>query len=369
MKSIYKIYCLFAIVAICGGCKKYLNVIPDNTGTLEYAFRNRNEAENYLFTCYASLQQLYDPSANAGFTTSGEIVYPNNLTKHPLDETGFNLLRGNQNSNNPGLNFWDGENHGQALYRSIRRCNILLENINQPADLTDFEKKRWIAEVKFLKAYYHYYLARMYGPIPLVKTNLDITASTEEVKVKRAPMDSVVNYIVQLLDEAAPDLPVTITNQAQELGRVTRAIDLSVKAEVLTMAASPLFNGNPDFTGLKNNDGVALFSAGYNAGKWQKAADACKAAILECESRGMRLYNFIAPASITQLPDSLRKVLSAQTAVTEKWDLNPELVWALNSNFPFQGFCTPRLTQQSVINIFRSAVYGRTILFRQGRSY
>ncbi|WP_311954694.1 RagB/SusD family nutrient uptake outer membrane protein [Mucilaginibacter terrae] len=351
IKDKIQIVCLAVSLLLGTSCKKYLDVAPDNTGTLEYAFRNRNEAENYLFTCYATLQQFYDVSANASFVTSGEIIYPNNLSKHPLNETGFNLLRGTQTSSNPGLNWWDGENHGQSIFRALRRCNIMLENINNPVDLTETEKRRWIAEVKFLKAYYHFYLARMYGPIPLIKNNLNITDDIQSMKVKRETMDNVFAYIVSLLDEAAPDLPAVIGNQAQELGRITRSIALSVKAEVLVTAASPLFNGNADYTSLKNKDGQALFSP-YNAQKWQVAADACKAAITECEARGAKLYTFIAPANITKLPDSLRTVLTLQNAVTEKWELNSELIWALNPTFPFQGYATPRMTSKSAINIF-----------------
>jgi len=351
MKLHYRNLLLIALLLLTApSCKKYLDVVPDGTGTLDYAFRNRNEAENYLFTCYATLQQFADPTTNVGFTTSSEIIYPNNLTSHPLTETGFNLIRGTQNSANVGLNYWDGENDGKAIYRSIRRCNIMLENIDKPVDLSAAEKQRWIAEVKFLKAYYHYYLVRLYGPIPIIKTNLDITASTEQVRVARAPVDSVFSYIVQLLDEAAPNLPPVISNQAKELGRITSVIALSVKAEVLATQASPLFNGNPDYAGLKNKDGQLLFSTTYDASKWKKAADACKAAIDACTAAGLKLYTFSAPA--ISVPDSLKEVLTIQNAVTEKWDQNPELIWALNPTFPCQGYATPRMTPKSAVNIF-----------------
>src|SRR5437016_1195179 len=165
MKLAYKLTCIACLVLFCGSCKKYLDVTPDNVGTLDYAFRNRNEAENYLFTCYSTLQALNDVSANAGFTTSSEIIYPNDLLQHPLNESGFNLLRGLQTSGSPALNFWDGGNGGQSMFVAIRRCNTMLENIDKPIDLGDAEKKRWIAEAKFLKAYYHYYLFRLYGPV------------------------------------------------------------------------------------------------------------------------------------------------------------------------------------------------------------
>jgi hypothetical protein len=345
---------IFITVSVISGfsCEKYLDVVPNDVGTLEYAFRNRNEAENYLFSCYAYLQRMSDVASNPGFTTSSEILYPNDLTTDYINKTGFNLISGTQNAASPGLNSWNGENGSYSYFRSIRICNTMLENIDKPTDLSEAEKKRWIAETKFLKAYYHYSLLRMYGPIPIIRTNLSINASTDEVRVKRESLDSGFNYVVQLLDEAIPDLPPVISNQVRELGRVTQTIALSVKAEVLTTAASPLFNGNPDYASFKDKDGVALFPATVDATKWQKAADACKAAITQCESQGMKLYSFIPPATINQLTDSLFKVLTIQNAVTEKWELNPELIWAQNDPFGYQGLATTRLTSQSVINGF-----------------
>src|SRR5262245_62044332 len=118
MQLIYKYSVILFLISTAISCKKYLDVTPDNVGTLDYAFRNRNEAENYLFTCYSTLQALNDQSANVGFTTSSEIIYPNDLLQHPLREDGFNIIRGLQNANAPALNFWDGYNGGQPMYKA-----------------------------------------------------------------------------------------------------------------------------------------------------------------------------------------------------------------------------------------------------------
>ncbi|WP_316827961.1 RagB/SusD family nutrient uptake outer membrane protein [Pedobacter miscanthi] len=353
IKTYFTYSCIFLVLCGFASCKKYLDVTPDDIGTLDYAFRNRNEAENYLYSCYAYLQRMNDMATNPGFTTSSELIYSNTLDNFQgFNPTGFNLLRGTQTAAKPGLNTWDGQEGSYSLWRSIRICNIMLENIDKPIDLGAAEKKRWIAETKFLKAYYHYVLFKMYGPIPLVKTNLAINSTTDEVRVKRAPVDETIDYIVSLLDEAAADLPPEITSQATELGRVTSVIALSVKADVLATAASPLFNGNPDYVSFRDKDGLSLFPAAYDAQKWKKAADAAKIAITAAEAQGIKLYTFNSPSTVGRLSDSIKRELDVQNAVAEKWELNPEIIWASNPEFNYQGFSTPRLTANSAVNNF-----------------
>lgn len=343
MKSLY----IIALFLVFGSCKKFLDVVPPDVGTLDYAFRSRNEAENYLFTCYNALQNLNDLNRSPGFTMSSEIIFPMNLPGNPIDITGFALITGTQNAGNPGLNYWDGSGNGVGMYNAIRKCNTMLENIDGPQDLSADEKKRWIAETKFLKAYYHYYLFRLYGPIPIVDKNLPVEASPEAVRVKRQSVDTVVNYITNLLDQAIPDLPVSIDNPAKELGRVTRPAAMAIKAELLMTAASPLFNGNPDYASFKDQQGVLFFSP-YDASKWQKAAIACKEAIDQCEAIGLHLNNtFIPAATITNLPEEIRRELVFQTALTQRWDINTELIWSLNAVWHGQEYCIPRMTQRA----------------------
>jgi len=358
MKPLYsKILYAVVMVLSVASCKKYLNVTPDNVGTIDYAFRNRNEAENYLFTCYSTLQRLQEPWMDGGFSTSGEIVFPgqNELNDtQGINAVGFNMMRGTQTSNNPGLNYWDGNEGGQAMFNAIRRCNTMLENIDKPIDLGDTEKKRWIAEVKFLKAYYHFYLFRMYGPIPITNVNLPINSSIEATRVKRKPVDSVVNYMVQLLNEATPDLPTQIQNQTQELGRVTSLVARAVKAQILVTAASPLFNGNTDYTGLTNKDGQQLFNPQKDQRKWDRAAQACDEALKACLAAGLKLHTFTPTANMpANLPQELINVLSFQTAITDKWEQNTELIWGMAPVFGFgkQERCIPRLNAAAALNI------------------
>ena len=339
---------------IIAGCKKFLDVVPPNIGTLDYAFRNRDEAEKYLFTCYSTLQQGSGMLNDPWFASGGDLVLPQEyLGAIGYTAPGLQLVKGNvQNKDNPVLNYWDGSNSATASYfDAIRRCNTFLENIDKPFDLTVSEKERWIAEVKFLKAYYHFFLAKLYGPIPIVRNNLPVTVPTDATRPRREPVDSVLIYVAQLLDEATPNLPLQISNLEQELGRITQVIAKSVKAQVLVARASPLFNGNPDYANFKNKDGSALFSTAVNNSLWADAAQACKEAIDLAESIELGLYTFIIPSNVTlSLTDSLKKEMSFRGAVTEEWDKNKELVWALNGSFSHQDKMHPKLVTNSVNN-------------------
>lgn len=106
---------------------------------------------------------------------------------------------------------------GHNLWIGIRDCNIFLENIHKPLDLEDYERTRWIAEITFLKAYYHFYLMQLYGPIPIVDKNIEVNASIEEVRRYREPFDDCVNYVVGLLDNCMDDLPLIIESPALEM--------------------------------------------------------------------------------------------------------------------------------------------------------
>lgn len=319
---------LGTVLLLAPSCKKYLDVVPDNVATIDNAFALRNEAEKYLYTCYSFLPKDGDPLYNIGYMAGDEVWTP--LDEREFISYGFRSARGGQNAANPFLDAWNGINQGGAgMFIAIRNCNVFLENVSDESKVRDLridERKRWIAEVKFLKAYYNFYLLRMYGPIPIVDKNLDISAPEEDVRVKRMPFDDCVNYVSNLLDEAAADLPLTIAEKSTQLGRATKPIALAIKAKLLLTAASPLFNGNSDYANFKDKQGVALFNTTYDANKWKKASDAAKVAIDACTAAGFRLYEF--PGSTFKLSDSTKRQLTIKGALTERFSVNTEHVWA-----------------------------------------
>jgi hypothetical protein len=308
----------------------FVDVIPDNIPTIDIVFNNRASAEQYLFTCYSYVPQYGNQYENPGLAAGNDTWYYTISDQYFSNTSAFGIAWGLQSAQSPRCDFWNGENGGRAMYKAIRDCNIVIENLSSDgrvSGLSNTERLRWLSEVKVLKAFYHYTLFQFYGPIPIADVNMPITVSTQEARVSRQKVDSVVNYIVQLIDESHMYLPQAILyTDLNELGRLTQAAALSIKAKTLILAASPLFNGNPSFVNFKDHDGEPFINQTPSLDKWRRAAEACEAAILSAENDGKHiLYDFTKDAPIT-LPDSLIYAMNVRQAVTERF--NQELVWS-----------------------------------------
>lgn len=342
-----KIQKIFSIIAfsILTGCTDFLDVVPDNIATIEMAFNNRTNAEKYLATCYSYIPLYGAQRDNPGLTSGNDIWFYTMEDASFNNKWSFGIANGLQNTSDPLNNYWDGGNGGKQLYRAIRDCNIFIENVSdrtKVADLDETERRRWIAEIKVVKAFYHYYLFQLYGPIPIVDVNLPISAPEEEVRIKRDKIETVVSYIVDLINEAVTDLPLKIYNEATEMGRITQPAALAIKAKTLLLAASPLFNGNTDYANFKDKDGEPFFPQTNDANKWKIASDACKEALDVALKAGHDLYDF-KEETLENLPENLMYSMNVRQAVTERF--NKELVWGCGKSYTYdlQCMCQPRI--------------------------
>lgn len=310
-----------------------LDIVPDNIPTIEeHAFSLRKEAEKVLFTCYRYMPKDGSLTNNVALLGAGDICISSTFRSY-LGNYAWYIAQGIQKSDSPYCAQWTN------LYKGIAYCNILIENIHSTPDMDESEKNRWIGEAEFLKAYYHFYLIRMYGPIPIMDKYVPVDSDTEDMHPYRNTLDECFDYVVNKLDEviANPDIPEKIENEAEELGRITIGIAKALKAKVLVTAASPLFNGNTDYREIKDNRGIQIFNpektVEQQREKWVKAAEACQEAINYLEGLGFGLYYFDEPT--LTMTESDRLMMNLRGAVTEKW--NKEVVWANSQSWVGSG--------------------------------
>ena len=138
----------------------------------------------------------------------------------------------------------DGPTVGMAPMTGIRKAHIFLENIDRVPDMTDQEKTVRKAEAKAIIAFHYVQMLRYYGGMPWVDHSY---RPDEEMEFTRMTVEETVQKTLDLLKEAAQDLPwsVSATNE----GRMTSAAVLGLKSRMLQFVASPLFNDKEPFMG------------------------------------------------------------------------------------------------------------------------
>ena len=281
MKIIIKLLSFWMLLMI-ASCSDFLDKAPEEDITIEEAFLQRSYAEAFLTNVYAGLpSEIFFSDwgdANPYVLASDEMNMP-----YP-EKYGKLMNRGAWNPYNANPQQWIN------MYESCRKANIFLDNIHITPITDEFseaDKNRWIGEAILLRAICHFFNIRTYGPVPI----MDYTVSVNDdfSKIKRQPLDDCIQFILDECDRAIPLLPMRITNN-QQYGRMTAAMAYAIKARMLLYRASPLFNGNPDYNGLKDKDGVLLFPQNYEADRWNIAVQAIKECIDKCEAAGYALY-------------------------------------------------------------------------------
>ncbi|AZS31125.1 RagB/SusD family nutrient uptake outer membrane protein [Butyricimonas faecalis] len=278
-------------------CDNWLDVVPEeDLTTIDTDFETRDEAETWLRSCYVFLQEPFGFSTNIAFTGADEVVgddYARNLGY--ID--GLAIGAGLQNVLNPYGDIWlrkgsyEGTPARSDFYTAIATCNIFIDKIDQVYNMEEIEKREWKAEVKAVKAYYYFELVRHYGPIILVPENIDRNVPVEEMKVPRSHVDTCFKAIVRLCDEAAEVLPIFNDKSTERRCYFNKEAALALKARALAYQASPLFNGNPDYTNFVNKNGEPLFSTTVDKEKWRLAAEAAEVVIELCKESGKKLVD------------------------------------------------------------------------------
>jgi hypothetical protein len=317
---------IFAALMSLTACGDWLDVVPDGVATLEMAFNSRIQALKYLATCYSYMPK--NGGANDPAILGSDEIWTRNTTHFSgrFNISGLTISEGRLNATSPTMERWSG------LYQALRICNTFIENAPSVPDLPAWEREQWIAEATVLKAYYHFCLVQMYGPVPLIRENMPVDVDVYSVKVKREPVDECFRYIVELINEACAGdmLPTIVLDPASDLGRITKPIALALKAKVLVTAASPLFNNNNDQSTLANKDGTKLFTTGLDpaaaavTAKWDSAVTACREAIALCHDAGIMLYEFRDAAN--RYTDTIVRDITLRNAFNLRW--NSEVIWA-----------------------------------------
>ena len=168
------------------------------------------------------------------------------------------------------------------VWETVRRCYLLMDNLDKVPGLTDDEKNNMIAQAKCLIASRYFDLYSIYGGLPIIDKTYTGLEGTYEIP--RATAEATANFMVKLLDEAIPYLRWAYngntidTDADNNTGRWTAAGAMALKAKILLFNASPLYNNDqPYYDGTTQAEKDSLvWHGGFKQERWERALAACQ---------------------------------------------------------------------------------------------
>ena len=271
MKQIIKLFILSSIILT--SCKKnVLDVTPQDRIAETVVWTDESLIKAYNTELYNAIPHgffihMYSKYTDEAYNSApccGADLFKLN-TYNPDNILGAGRLPPDFWGQNSGfIYYWD------QGYSYVRKINVFLEKMAEAGALEFADKKRLIAEAKFIRAFIYFNLIERFGGVPIVTKSYGLSDASS-VTFKRNTFDECVAFIQKDIDEALPDLAEKYASTNANYGRATKDACYALLSRLYLYAASPLFNPTHD-----------------NA-KWQKAA-AAAAVFTENGDRGYSLY-------------------------------------------------------------------------------
>ena len=270
MKKLIGIIILTSFIT--GSCKKFIDILPYSSVTIDVLYKTDKDFADALVGCYTVFDGIYD--GNQEFV--GELLGDDMEHQWATESSAVRMDMFNTNNDEPMLlTYW------RSNYLAISRCNLILSSMDAADAKVVTKKDLYTGEAKFLRALAYFNLVRAFGDVPIVLTPLTFEDS---YKSARQPADKVYSEVIykDLLD-AETKLPVSYTGT--DVGRVTQGaaksllgkayltqkdfVNAEVKLkEVTTMDYALLTNFNDLWDYTKNeHHNEYIFDIEYESGQ------------------------------------------------------------------------------------------------------
>jgi len=265
--KIFSFAASLAVACTMVSCSDYLDKEPSNELTGNQVFSDWTLLRQFHWDTYNFLRngaQRVNGSWMDAATDLAETSYGTAGTR-----TSFNIGNYYGGGGAPELTgTW--ETH----YRAIRKCNMLLERIDNVPKLStltkeEYEKEKatFKAEARFFRAYFYWEMFLRYGPVPIVTKVLDPDGDLlSEYTTRPTLKEYVIDFVLKELDECQPDLlTYTEATASSEYGRVSQPVVSALKSRIMLYMASPRFAAESGVTWTEARDAAKYFFDTYGS--------------------------------------------------------------------------------------------------------
>jgi len=222
-------------------CKKFLDKVPLDKIATDVYYTNQTQIDMALISCYSRMMRGgWDGNIGADMNVCSSNAIFDCFGDNGFIKWGFlGITSGNLSpANTATQTIYEGS------YSSIAIFNDFIYNLESPKVdfLQQAARQKYIAEVKFMRAYVYFTLTNLYGDVVLT-----LTPEGPDYRPARASKDKVMAAILDDLDYAIASLP----NDPYMNGHVVKGAAYALKMKVL------LYKG--DYAGV-----VSIWSTYFN---------------------------------------------------------------------------------------------------------
>lgn len=224
------------ICAALFGCEEDLSKTPDFISETQ-VFQDKSLTESYVSNLYQRLDfqnGIYVEMATKNAVGAENIGFANWQEPNQASTRLYTEVTG------PGpLDNWK--------YAAIRDMNYLLENIGSSTALEPEYVEDIVAEVRFLRAFEYFEMAKRFGGVPLITQVQNQDDSTEELYVSRSSEKEIYDFIYEETEDILSQYDGAKTGAG---GRVDKYTVLMLQSRAMLYAASIARNGEVQLDGL-----------------------------------------------------------------------------------------------------------------------
>jgi len=187
------------VIASQTGCNKMVEIpAPYNTITTTEVFNDSADANSAVNAIYSNMINTGGVMFGSGALTIYCGASADELLPFQAGNADYQFSSNTLESTNPYISayFWN------QPYQFIYQINAIIDGINSSSGLSQANKRQFIAEAKFFRAFLNFYLTNMFGDVPLV-TSIDFKSNA---LLSRKSANVVYDSIISDLKVAESDL-------------------------------------------------------------------------------------------------------------------------------------------------------------------
>lgn len=252
MSRVYKIIFFPLFLMLINGCSSdMLNLYPYDEMSSGNVWNKASLAELAVTGVYNNLLYDYNAASQArlNWDAFSSIMDPSSSIYN-----NYSLLLGTITSNESSF-----ETYWKVFYEGIPRANDVIGNIHKVPDMKDEKKAQYIAECKFLRAYYYYRLNVLWRGVPLYMEPTEVADYSKARSSESDVWKAIVEDLTDCVEE--PNLPDKYSSGSTSFGRATKAAAYTLRGKVYLWQKN--WNAaQSDFEEVTKM-GYGLFQSGY----------------------------------------------------------------------------------------------------------